>query len=235
VSSPYVDHADRHLPGGTDPLPSNAAAAMWPISPQPLLIAGATFFEGLDLTGWTYSAVTADKYGSTKWEASADGDYFIRGLRLGPYGSRWLVAFDVEKGPDCGILAIDAATGLETSPTHGYAVADGLLESPYDTSTTYTQMVNLFSQDCYAAAPGSIQSGDPTSASEFRIKGVDGATLTAFTSYDADLTGTKSADGGAGVWWFRVRVNGKHASSSAYRVTLRGLWLTRVTGDGFVA
>jgi hypothetical protein len=189
--------------------------------------------NGIDNLGWVLGAETADKYGSWSFEADADQDYFVRGFKLGPYGSRWAVALVAETGPDCGELVFQLATGSEDAPNEGFAVPDGMLDSPYNVSNTYTQFDDFATQDLYNAAPGVV---NPYQLVDFRVKGGDGAAHTAITDPDPDMgAGVVASDGGAGVWWLRVLIDGKNGSSSGFRATIRSLYVVRLTWDGFIA
>lgn len=225
-------HGRNHRPGGSDPIPGLITDAVYPIGSFPAVEPGPVI-TGIDNSGWALSSVTADQYGTWKWQASTDGNYFVRGFRLGPYGSRWAVALAAERNTDCGKLTFAWATGTENAPNEGYAVPDGMLDSPWNVNNSYAQFVDFATQDLYSGSAGIV---NPYQVGDFRIKGVDGATLTALTDPDPDLgSGVVAADGGAGIWWLRVRINGKNASSSAYRCAIRGMWILRLTHDGFPA
>lgn len=234
---PYKQHGRRHAVGGSDPIPGlasgGAGSPMWPLEPQALVRPTIKLAQNGD-NFWTITNVTPDAYGSIKYESATDGDGFQAAVRLGPYGSRWGMAFVAEKGPDCGKMTVQAWVGPEDY-SGWTTVPDGGLQSPYNVSHTYTQFVDVFTQDLYAAGTSTLSVASPSSSIDWRILGVDGASLTSISGTDPDTgAGVRDADGGSGVWWFRVKVNGKNASSSAYRVTLRGLWVVRMTHDGFL-
>lgn len=215
------------------PASSSSSVAMWPIEPQELVRPTIDLAQNGD-NWFSVTNPTPDVYGAIKYESTSDGDHFIAAARVGPYGSRWTLGYVVELGPDCGKLTIQAWVGPE-SYSGWTNVPDGGMQSPYNASNTYTQFVDVVTIDCYAAGSSTIQNAGPSSSIDWRVMGADGTSLTSISGTNADTgAGVRDADGGSGVWWFRSYINGKNASSSAYRVTVRGLWVARMTHDGFL-
>lgn len=236
---PYQKHGRRHAADGEDPIPGvGAAAAMWPMSYNNVLAYDSFKLIGADGEASPYwsSAVTKDAnyLGGYYVENSTDSAQFLRYFRLGPKGSIWCINFLADKGSDAGILTFSWQTISEATSASGNGYSDdgaGMVGGAGDRGaiTYYTTDSNTV--DLYAAAPALHTEYDLRSV--FRIGGDDGDAITGnATLFDAD-DAAKSFDGGSGIWVLSVEINGKNASSSAYRCRLEGggFWLRRLTSD----
>jgi hypothetical protein len=151
---------------------------------------------------------------------AADGDEFYVAARLGPFGSVWSWGIGFVGGPDYGKVKVEMAT---------------LTESVYDNaggpsledlaSATYVSRGNII--DAYRTAD--IILGD-NGIGDFRIMGQDGDPVTAVSvAPGSDNTATFHTDGGAGLFAFKFKINGKNAGSSGYKAAFWELALYRTT------
>jgi hypothetical protein len=148
---------------------------------------------------------------STNFTA-ADADYFIIGARLGPKGSNWAFSISYLRGPDFGKIYLDAATAIEN------------LDGTVTDIGTVTWVNIAGNQDGYLAAAGI---GGNNGAWPFFMDGEDGAQLTTWNNV------TTHADGGAGIWLFKIRINGKNAASTGFKGAIFELGIVRYDTTGF--
>lgn len=234
----YVDHAHRHLPGGSDPIPAQAAgssSAMWPMS-YDLLQYDVFNMSGDDAEAspfWPSPVVRDTAYIKNFYtQASTNSAQWLSYIRLGPKGSNWCVNMIADKDADCGILTFSWQTLDEATSASGNGYSDdgaGMVAGSTDrgTPTYYTSDANTV--DLYRSTPQLHH--DYAYISPFRIGGDDGDPITANASLADPDDNAKSFDGGAGIWVLSVEITGKNASSSAFRSRIEGLWVRRLTSD----
>lgn len=245
----YENHAWRHRPkaqGGTDPIPGLEAGedtsygTMYELMGPGSLDAFSTDWAGFD-TAFTIQDVT--KYGNWKLEnktpftggAYADGASWYRAVRLGPYGSVWRFNLVADTGTDCGRLKFSLASDPENdiggaTPT----IPDGYLSLDPENDLTFVDLkvdpnvgpVYHDNIDLYAVSPAVSY---VNSIAEFRILGQPGDALTSASVTSDGYANTNVLDGGPGMYWVKMTVDGKNASSSAYRCSIRGFWIVRST------
>jgi hypothetical protein len=158
-----------------------------------------------------------DNYGATR--TALDGDHLLFPVRIGPQGSWWGVNIGYKKGPDFGKLKFSWGGPMD----EGAGVGGGL-ESSNDIWDALNGLswVDYFELvDGYHAATEIVDQLGVLS--DFRIMGsTPDDKLTAFTTA-VDHSARRHGDGGPGIYYLRVSVDGKNASSSGYKAALWSL------------
>jgi len=208
----YLQHARRHLPGGTDPLPVTGGV-FWPLTYQVPLFEcdrGSSFVGGFNCvkldSGIPYGATfnNFDNLGSTQTPQLGDAFYFA--CLIGPTYSNWGFSCWFRMGNDYGqpwvafSPATDAVTALNGDLPYYEGSPDNL---------TYTDIATLGDQYHATASIGVNNGGS-------------GFTVGAANSPAEGLN------------YFKVYVKGKNASavSPFYKCAFASLTLSRHTGGG---
>jgi hypothetical protein len=204
-------HGKDHLPGAADPI---GFEQTWPTFHQ---FDPWTEVESAgDHSGWVRTIDTACYKNGFISNSGSDGDYVIWPVRLGPLGSIWQVLMVVNTRTDAGILKFAfASAGDDYYYPGGYQLqADATF---HDLGT---------GQSLYNGTPAKnfTQNTDI-----FRINGVDGTDLTSISGSDAEVPAAKIFNGGAGLYLFRVKVDGKEVASSSYYAEISHLALVRLS------
>lgn len=153
-------------------------------------------------------------------------DYFSYMVQLAPKGSYWAVTWAGDVGTDFGKATFSLASLLYQREDRPSGDPQGKIDDHFDETDTALDYVDIVTVDFYNGTPavagnvgqvGLIVGGEP------------GDKLTAFGSgVGTDpLTGIDMIDGGPGWYRLKVRVNGKHASSSDYKLRFRDVALVR--------
>lgn len=231
-------HAWTHLPkaqGGTDPI-----AGLLPDTSYPTVTPLMGPHTNSQDTKWDTDANLAyDPTWAGTWRAEnnlgaspADGDDHYAAARIGPKGATFALNLVLDKDANCGRISFQFASDPETDGT-GYlpTLTDGYMFDPPD--ATYVAVpayqsggtpTNSGRIDLYAAAPAT---GYYPFVCEFRVMGDPGTPFTTNTLASDGNTYVNQFDGGPGMYWVRMFVDGKNASSSGYRVPVRGMWIVR--------
>jgi hypothetical protein len=187
--------------------------------------------------GWSY----VDNFGTNRWnpyyiEATADAKYLTRLVRLGPKGSIWMTQIITRKSSDACKFRMEIASLSENGPygangNGGAANGIGTLEDPDEIPATFLPIsrsygpLGTYEIDLYGAVTSDYQ--EIEQEFYFRLMGDDGAPLTTISANNqADQTHVE-LDGGAGMYAIRIKINGKNASSSGYRLRLHYWHLIR--------
>lgn len=173
---------------------------------------------------------TAFVGGTTR--TATDGDAMVIPLRTGPRGTWWGLNVGYKKGPDFGIMKFSwIGPSLEADgPNWVNPMADcggDAIESLYqlyddvDVAPTAAFVDYFETIDCYYGGGGQ-QVELAGVLSDFRITGDVGTYLTAFTtpSGSDECYTRRWGDGGPGIYWLKISVSGKNASSSGYKMAL---------------
>lgn len=222
--SGYVDHGWRHAPkadGGTDPIPAAAATAEEGYSSVinlPVLGLQSNV-NNIEASGAITMAIDNGYPHNGYMRQSSDNNYIIWPINLGPQGSWWMPVVLFAFGPDYGICEMGISTAEPEANVYGLPL-DGGFES--QSATTF---VTLDTQDCYAAALDKFPTNSQV-CKQFLVTGAPGAVGTAFSGSNTDRW-----DGGPGPHYFRLKTNGKHASSSSYKRDVSEVILIRLSND----
>jgi hypothetical protein len=151
---------------------------------------------------------------------AADGDYWVFGARLGPKNSVWFISGEFLLGPDFGNINVDFYGPVTEEE-------DGSLTPTVDDVEVagdwiWAEMQPAFWGIGYATTERSDQFCDPL----FIIRGDDGVLA---TTYDPPGGGGDdyAIDGGSGIYYFKMRVDDKNASSSGFKAAVADLWVVR--------
>ena len=245
MSSNHVDHAWRHRrkrDGGTDPVflgvdglgPLVNKYTMHGLEWQPFIANSPSAVNGGG--GFTFTRDSAAPFGGYITSSGADGDFIGFGLPLGPRGSGWAVSLWAENGSDKGKIQIEWAT-VSVDELAAYAAgSDVSIIDPGEQSLTYYKTTPTGAasslSDWYAAG---TSWGFVAQSSPIVVSGADGQMLAADGVANGDWFYGEDMMGGGDAsvyWWIRLRVNGKHASSSSYVAKIAGLTIYRLNGNG---
>lgn len=211
----------RRLEGdaGADAVESSQVSPM-----QELDVLLSTDF-GFD-DGWGQVALDETLYaGGVRTQAIAAQDNWIAfPCFMGPKGSVWGVTLVHKVAGNYGQLNVEYATSDQDGlPGATGFEGEGFMQQPFD--VTFVR-----------PAVGVIQGYDPTPDTDvirqrvalFRIGGDQGDVLTSF-SVDP-ITGKPLGNGGPGLYWVRLYVSGKDASSSGFQFGLQYAAVERIPG-----
>ena len=225
-------HGRTHIPGGTDPIPGfptfRNTAVKYAMAGAEWKTASMYVSNGANVQATVDTTVPFGGY----IEINGDGEYFVVGMPLGPKGSTWAINMGYHQTSDSGKVIFEWQT-TDVDSNRGTAGYPEALEGPeWVSSTYYTDTGATSHQDFYAAAPADAYN---SSYSPIVINGADGAMLSANGTATAPsppyggITSKLMNGGGDGgvYWWLRVRVNGKHASSSGYKARIYYLAVKR--------
>lgn len=231
MSVPY--HAWTHRPrseGGTDPIeiPSSnrnrvvkyaiggaewKTCALWDTGP----------------TGVTKTVDPTVPFGGYI-ELNGDQEYFVLGAPLGPQWSSWAIDMAYRTTSDSGKVLFDWQTQLVDGTATEYVDQVDEFGTFYvDDATPVTSH-----QDMYAASPAdaftATYSAIVITGADDTMLSADG--LTTAPPY-ANFSQKRMNGGGNGnvMWYLRVRVNGKNASSSGYKARIYWIAIRRLDGD----
>jgi hypothetical protein len=195
--------------------------------------------KGTSASGWLLNFNTGAYSDGADVGPYVDGSELVVAMpTLGPRGSVWGIDMVASVGPDHGILdfywasLLDDVADAVTSFTGNHGA--GLLESAYSLDNPALNFVKVSSVDCYAVGYHKAAWGGAfVSIGQFRMYGDVGDRLSSFSAPSNGDPVHTSADGGPGVWALKVKVNGKRAASTATRVGICSLSVTRQSWDGF--
>lgn len=174
--------------------------------------------------------------GSTR--TATDGDFMVVPIRIGPKGAWWGVNIGYKLGPDYGKIKFSwVGPALEQSgpswqPPPAGTCGGNALESLLqmvdgDANPPTAAYVDYFETvDAYNASPSQAPGGI---FSDFRITGNFDDRLTAFSTPPGGNTECYTrrwGDGGPGVYFLKISVDGKRAASSGYKI---GLWALTIS------
>lgn len=220
--SGYVDHGARHLPGGTDPIPGLAAAAAEEgyssVINLPVLGLQSNV-NNIDASGAITIALDAAYPHNGYIRQTADTNYIIWPINLGPQGSWWLPVVLFAVGPDYGKCDLMFATADPAANLYALPI-DGGIES-----SSAVTFVKLQTRDCYAPVLAQF----PTNTQVFKpflIAGAPGDDGTAFTGSNTDRW-----DGGPGPHYIKFLTNGQNASASGFKRDISEVVLIRLSND----
>lgn len=174
-------------------------------------------------------------------ETTVNDDWIAFGMQLGPQYTGHGVGLWFGRGPDHGKYEIEWATSSIdefAATTIGSATS---IITPQDTTSWGAPAFNWYNaastlqwdyrHDAYSA--GASWDFIPA-MSPFWLGGTDGTMLSANASGFGNWTVAQEFNGGGGpniVWWCRVRVYDKNASSSGYKCRIAGARIYRLSGD----
>jgi hypothetical protein len=187
------------------------------------------------ISGYAYT----DNFGVNRWnqyyiQATTNGAYFYRIVRLGPTGSLWGFTMTARKGSDGGQMTVSIAELSETNAFNpGTGPSPGALEDIDDVPATFFDLKrdvspSTLTADFYAA--GTTEYSEYVSPEwRFRLNGATGDPLSAVTFNTSD--DINELDSGEGMYALRFKTTGQNGSSSGFRVRLHYLHLHRLTGS----
>ena len=166
-------------------------------------------------------------------EINGDGKYFVVGMPLGPKGSTWTIAMGYRTATDGGKLLFDWQTTAVDGTFGGGTAYPESVEGAQENNSTYYLDNELLTmhQNFYSASPGDFFS---SGYAPIQIGGDDGDMLSddgAASTRPIDGLGQHVMNGGGDgsvMWWLRVRVSGKDASSSGFKARIYYLAVKRV-------
>lgn len=165
-------------------------------------------------------------YGNDTTPGTAD--YFSFMVQLAPRGSVWGLAWSADVGPDFGKATLALASLLYQREDRPSGDPQGKIDDGFDETDTDIDYVDITTIDCYSATAAVA---GQASWVGLVVGGEPGDKLTDFGGLGTDpLTGYSLIDGGPGWYRLKVRVNGKHASSSSYKLRFRDVGVGRL-GD----
>lgn len=229
-------HAWTHRPrdqGGTDPIEIEAGVEIWPhLQHIPLLTGGFDIWTGgtndvglvVVNNNQLHNGWITNKAPGSSDSGWADGSITGFTVLLGPENKTFMLQGLARTGPDAPILKFDLAhTGL--CPP----------DDPTGLDNYSSNWVPWFGMDCYSSSAEYNQRWDNSGteipftsygnvACTIRATGARGTTLTSITS--------SASNGGPGWYGVRIKVDGKNASSSGYRLALSELNFVRSQGWG---
>lgn len=154
-------------------------------------------------------------------------DYLGFQFTLGPQGSIWALRWSFAVAPDAARFDFLIASVTEPDPNRGgFSDAGSLLRAPELNYLTWGG-----TEDAYSPAFADSQSNGQLA---IRVMGADHAPLTHLGLPHDPMTGFNEIDGGSGVYRIRLRVVGKNAASSNYKVYLTALAMIRLDDDGIM-
>lgn len=223
-------HHRTHEPGGSDEIRSNLVDP-GTLTAIPLEFAGELGVQngralgGFDSgTAYDWTIDTAFTHNGAL-KSTTNGAQFFFPFSFTPAGSLWSFSARGAEGSDFGILQIALASIGSPNPNRGGVDDRGTLNDQ-EADMTFVN-VPAAVVDCYNATPLTEHLYMLNAA--FRVHGIAGSPLTAFSGTDG-YTGFTLMDGGPGWYMVKVFTNGKHASSSGYRINLSSLVIARVAG-----
>ncbi len=219
-------HGNDHCKGGPDEMPCLSALAdqYTPIQPLPLQIRNQTNDLHQNIR-WGF--VVDSLYplnGYVEPSIISDGQYIEWLVNLGPKRSLWTITYTTSIGPDYGKLDIRLASApldLTNFPNDALPIAGN---QTLDTGNLTFALLNTI--DCYNATLA--RANQWSQYPKFLITGDKDVSGTAFTNGTGIYTGLKMWDGGSGLHYIRIKVNGKNASSTGFRARLIECCLWRV-------
>jgi len=176
--------------------------------------------------GWGTVGLDDTLYGggSRQQSSPAQDNWIAFPCMMGPTGSVWGVTLVHKVAGNYGHVHVEYATSSEDGEAGGTGYeGEGFMQQPFD--VTFVR-----------PAVGFIEGYDPTPDTDvirqrvalFRIGGDPGDELTAFTT--DPVTGKPLGNGGPGLYWVRLYVSGKNASSSGYQFGLQYAAVERIPG-----
>lgn len=214
---PYQQHARRHLPGGSDPLPLGSGG--FPTDYHPMLTgADNTSPYSRHWSSYILDPNTRTNFQLINGDPDSVGNYaedsklYFGPIWLGPQNSAWRINMLYSSGPHSGKVDIHAAT----FPADATAdLPDGIVGLDWQFMVTLDQY------------NGSVQRNQVLGNLFFYLGGADGDQCT--VSFGNGDTTT----GGSGLWAFRLSVNGKNVSSDDTRASISDFEVKRVPGELF--
>jgi len=160
--------------------------------------------------------------GSVATRTATDGDYFVFGGRFGPQFSIWYIASWHLLGPNFGNISLYFYGALTENDDGTVTPIIDDIENNGDWILADTQGAGQPYGLGYGAAEHSDIFCDPF----FILTGPDGAVATTYVPPLAPGD-DYSTDGGAGLYYIKMQINGKSASSSGYRGAVSELTMKR--------
>jgi hypothetical protein len=239
-----IIHGRDHRPGGADPIPGLTVPPEYaPVQRIPLFddtlvyqVSGTPAWSRIRVNTALPNNASRNNYnnfGSTRTAAVGDALYAM--VRIGPQGTWWGFNFGYEMGTDFGIFQISWAGPMKEADwnTNKYSIQPFFTIANPDRSGTYYQSTDFAglewitadSLDCYNV--GSVLDTVGIMG-DWRIMGGDGDILTTFTTTNPtqDNNSSRHGNGGPGIYWVKLEVTGKQASSSGYKVGLFSMTLS---------
>jgi len=160
-------------------------------------------------------------------QAAGNGGYVAWPINFGPQGSYWMPIPVMDQGPDRPKIRLEFAVAPYEDDGFSWGFPPGGMFMSYDDCNVngYFHTLEPTRFDLYQAVadpyPGNSQIFKP-----FQIHGADNEVGTGFFGAYDNLW-----SGGSGPHWVRLRVDGKHASSSGYNWRISEFKFLRLGND----
>lgn len=218
-------HGRTHRDGGTDPIGGrDRGEQVSPFQPLNVLLSNQLGFSD----GWDGLTIDTTLFGDGYRyvdDTPAVGKWVAFPCMMGPTGSTWATTLVYRAGSDYGQIHVEYATSSQDGlPGATGNEGPGFMQEPFD--VTFVRPTVSPNLDAYNSTPLSDLVSQRTAL--FRIGGDPGDELTAF-GVDP-VSGEPLGDGGPGLYWIRLYVSGKNASSSNYKWDVQYLAAERVPG-----
>lgn len=176
--------------------------------------------------GWGQIALDESIYGGgARTQAIPAVDNWLSfPCMMGPTGSVWGVTVVHKAAPSFGQVNIEYATSDEDGlPGATGNEGEGFMQQPFDVTFVRPAVGVL---EGYNAAPSSDVVRQRVAL--FRIGGEPGDVLTSFGT--DPISGKPLGDGGPGLYWVRLYLSGKNASSSGFQFPVQFVAVERIPG-----